>query len=80
MSCIIHRVTRDSHTLLNVNVRLMGRSLSSEGVGIALGTGIITACFHWFGAPPERRDELNMSQAGIPISKAKRLRMILGTP
>ena len=49
ISCIIHLVTRVSQTLLMVDIRDIGHSLSAEGVGTTFGTGTTTACFHCHG-------------------------------
>ena len=71
-------MTKVSQTLLTVDVRDMGRSLSAEGVGTTFGRGTTTACFHCHGTVPDDNEELSMSQAGVLISKANSVRILLG--
>ena len=47
-------------------------------VGIAFGKGTTTTCFHCCGTDPDDNEELKISQAGMPISKAKSFTILLG--
>ena len=54
---------KDSHTLDSVDVRDVGRSLSSEGVSIILDSGTTVAGFHCVGTTSEtERSIQNISQ------------------
>lgn len=67
-----------SQTLPRVEVSEIGRSLSIVGVGDTLGTGTMTAHFHWVGTDPEDSDEFKISVAGMLSSNANCFRSLLG--
>ena len=69
---------KDSHTLESVDVRDIGRSLSSEGVGITLGSGTTVASFHCVGTTPERREVFRILGSGMLSSKANSFTILFG--
>ena len=75
---IIHLVTNVSYTLLMVEVSEMGRGLSIDSVGTALGMGTTVARFHCCGTKPDAREELRMLLTGRLSSKVKSLMSLLG--
>ena len=69
---------KDSRTLDSVDVRDMGRSLSSEGMGITLGSGTTVASFHCVGTTPERREVFRILVSGVLSSKANSWTILFG--
>ena len=69
---------KDSHTLESVDIRDIGLSLSSEGVGITLGSGTTVASFHCVGSTPERRELFRILVSGMLSSKANSFTILFG--